>query len=85
MLHIDDSVIKKFDVRGTECIERITAIFSSFEELEPGEAFIFTNDHDPKPVYFKLKEKFDEPVLWEYLKTEPGEWVIRVSKIITNQ
>lgn len=85
MIQIDDKVIKNFDVRGSECIERITAIFNSFEELKPGEAFIFTNDHDPKPVYFKLKENFDEPIQWDYLKTEPGEWVIRVSKSETAQ
>lgn len=80
MIHIDDSVIKKFDVRGNDCIDRITSIFTSFKELKTGEAFIFTNDHDPKPVYYKLKENFEEPFDWDYLKTEPGEWVIRVSK-----
>lgn len=85
IINIDDSVIKKFDVRGMPCIDRISSIFSSFEELKPNEAFIFTNHHDPKPVYYKLKENFDEPVQWEYLKTEPEEWVIKVTKLENGQ
>ncbi len=74
-------VIKEFDVRSHPCIERLQLVFGAFHELKPGEAFIFTNDHDPKPLYFKIKAQTTEPFRWEYLQAVPGEFTIKVSKI----
>lgn len=73
-------VIKQFDVRNRPCMNRHAMVFSTFEELKPGEAFVFTNDHDPKPLYFKLEAEYSEPFIWEYLQKLPDEWIIQVSK-----
>lgn len=74
------TVVKQFDVRSHPCMDRHAMVFGTFDELKPGEAFIFTNDHDPKPLYFKLKAEYTEPFMWEYLQSLPGEWIIKVSK-----
>lgn len=74
------TVVKEFDVRGNPCVQRRDMVFGSFEELNPGEAFVFTNDHDPRPLSYKLEEFYGVPFNWEYLKTEPGEVTVKVTK-----
>lgn len=75
-----NTVVKEIDVRNHPCIERHDMVFGAFDELNPGEAFVFTNDHDPKPLYHKLKMKYGDPVMWEYLQKLSGKWSIKVSK-----
>ena len=77
----DIPVVKEFDVRSRPCVERRALVFSSFEELNPGEAFTFINDHDPRPLSFKLEEEYDAPFKWEYIHISPEEWKIKVSKM----
>ena len=74
-------VIKEFDVRGYPCMNRHDMVFGAFDELKPGEAFVFTNDHDPRPLSYKLEAVRSEPFRWEYLKAEPGEVTVKVSKV----
>lgn len=73
-------VVKKFDVRSLPCPQRREMVFGAFDELKPGEAFIFTNDHDPKPLCMQIKAVSNEPFRWEYLKLEQGEVTVKVSK-----
>jgi len=75
------TVVKQFDVRNHPCTDRRAMVFGAFNELNQGEAFVFTNDHDPKPLSFKLKAEYTDPFMWEYLQTMPGEWTVKVSKI----
>lgn len=76
----DITIVKRFDVRPFPPAERHDMVFDSFDELNPGEAFVFTNDHDPKPLYYQIEAESNIPFKWEYLENGPLEWVVKVSK-----
>lgn len=57
-------------------------IFHAFANLHSGESFIIHNNHDPKPVFFQLKEMHGDVFSWEYLKEGPQWWDIRVTRIV---
>lgn len=55
-------------------------IFQTFDSLKPGESFIIHNNHDPRPVYFQLREMRGDIFTWEYIEQGPQWWDIRVTK-----
>lgn len=55
-------------------------IFHTYANLEPGDRLIIQNDHDPKPLYFHLRELHGESFSWEYLSQGPEWWEIRIEK-----
>lgn len=73
-------VVKEFDVRPHAPAQRHEMVFSAFDELKPGQAFVFTNDHDPKPLYYQIEAESREPFSWEYLESGPTAWRVRVAK-----
>ena len=73
-------VVSTFDVRPYHPAKRHEMVFDSFAELEPGEAFIFTNDHDPKPLYYQIEAENKLPFTWEYLQAGPEVWQVKVAK-----
>jgi uncharacterized protein (DUF2249 family) len=76
----DISIVNTFDVRPHPPARRHEMVFEAFNELKPGEAFVFINDHDPKPLYYQMEAENDEPFKWEYLETMPEEWKVKVMK-----
>ena len=60
--------------------ERHEMVFNAFDELKAGEAFVFTNDHDPKPLYYQIEAESNEPFSWEYLEDGPDAWSVKVTK-----
>lgn len=77
----DISVVNKFDVRPFPPAKRHDMVFEAFDELKPGEGFIFINDHDPKPLYYQMEAEQDVPFNWEYLEVMPEEWKVKVMKL----
>lgn len=77
----DITVVNKFDVRPYPPAKRHDMVFESFDDLKPGEAFVFINDHDPKPLYYQMEAENDQPFKWEYLMTMPQEWKVKVMKL----
>lgn len=77
----DITVVNKFDVRPFPPAKRHDMVFDAFDELKPGEAFVFINDHDPKPLYYQMEAENSEPFKWEYLMTMPKEWRVKVMKL----
>jgi uncharacterized protein (DUF2249 family) len=77
----DISVVNKFDVRPFPPAKRHDMVFNAFEELKPGEAFVFINDHDPKPLYYQMEAENDVAFKWEYLMSLPQEWQVKVMKL----
>jgi uncharacterized protein (DUF2249 family) len=55
-------------------------VFTAFDELLPGEAFVFINDHDPKPLYYQIEAESQEAFTWEYLEDGPDAWKVKVAK-----
>lgn len=69
------------DVRPMRKPDKHPAIFAAYDDLPVGESFVLVNDHDPK----HLREEFeaDHPGShgWEYLRTEPRDWQIKITKM----
>ncbi|HKK45783.1 MAG TPA: DUF2249 domain-containing protein [Balneolaceae bacterium] len=76
----DITVINTFDVRPYPPAKRHEMVFNAFDDLEPGQAFVFTNDHDPKPLYYQMEAEGNEPFDWEYLLAMPEEWIVKITK-----
>lgn len=74
------SVVNEFDLRPYQPAERHEMFYKAFEEIKPGEAFEFINDHDPKPLYYQMEAESKAPFRWEYLEQGPEVWKVRVVK-----
>lgn len=68
------------DVRNTPPPQRHPLIFQTWASLQPGEAFLLVNDHDPKPLYYQFKYEHEGQFSWEYLQQGPVVWEVRVGK-----
>lgn len=69
------------DVRSLPHAQRHERIFAMFGELEPGEAFILANDHDPKPLRFQLEAMNPGGISWDYLEQGPELWRVQVGRL----
>jgi uncharacterized protein (DUF2249 family) len=69
------------DVRPLAARKRHPLIFQTFEALEPGEAFVLINDHDPKPLYYQFKAEREGRFSWDYLEQGPEVWRVRIGRI----
>jgi uncharacterized protein (DUF2249 family) len=68
------------DVRTIVPRERHPLIFNTFDALQPGEAFLLVNDHDPKPLFYQFSAERQGQFSWEYLERGPETWQVRVGK-----
>ncbi|MER3514440.1 MAG: hemerythrin [Chloroflexota bacterium] len=68
------------DVRSVPPPQRHPLIFQTFEGLQPGEAFILVNDHDPRPLYYQFKFEREGGFVWDYLEQGPEVWRVRIGK-----
>ena len=75
------SVVNEFDIRPFPPTERHEMFYKAFADIKVGEAFEFTNDHDPKPLYYQMEAESKEPFRWEYLEKGPEVWKVRVVKV----
>lgn len=69
------------DVREIPPMRRHPLIFQTFEALQPGEAFVLINDHDPKPLYYQFKFEREGQFTWDYQEQGPQVWQVRVGKV----
>ena len=72
--------MKELNVMTIEPRERHPLIFSTFDALPSGEAFILVNDHDPKPLYYQFLHEREGLFRWEYLQEGPEQWRVKISK-----
>jgi uncharacterized protein (DUF2249 family) len=77
----ETAVVQTFDARPFPPAERHERVFNAFDALKTGQAFVFTNDHDPKPLYYQLEAESLHPFLWEYLESGPEVWKVRVARV----
>ncbi len=74
-------VVNEFDLRPYPPQQRHEMFYEAFADIKAGEAFVFTNDHDPRPLYYQMEAESKEPFRWEYLEQGPVEWKVRVVKV----
>jgi uncharacterized protein (DUF2249 family) len=72
--------MKELNVINIVPRERHPLIFSTFDGLQTGEAFILVNDHDPKPLYYQFLHEREGLFTWEYLEEGPERWRVKISK-----
>lgn len=70
------------DVRQVPPPQRHPLIFQTFEALQPNEAFLLVNDHDPKPLYYQFSFERKGEFSWEYLEQGPTTWRVRIGKAV---
>lgn len=51
---------KELDLRDVPPPERHPKIHESFESLDGGDTLTIINDHEPKPLYYEMKEEVEE-------------------------
>ena len=70
-----------FDVRAHAPAQRHQQIFAAVAALLPGESFVLTNDHDPKPLRYQLDAEEPGQIGWEYLAEGPDVWRVKISRV----
>jgi uncharacterized protein (DUF2249 family) len=50
----------KLDLRDVAPPKRHPTIMKAFEEMESGAVLTLVNDHEPKPLYYQMKEEVTE-------------------------
>lgn len=71
----------ELDVRGMRKPDKHPTIFRAYAALVPGESFVLINDHDPKHLHDEFEADHSGSYDWEYLKQEPRDWRIRITKL----
>lgn len=77
------SEVPVLDVTVIEPWYKHSTIYEHFDALKEGEAFIIHNDHDPKPLYYALINDRGDIFTWDYLKSGPEIWEIKIGKKIS--
>lgn len=77
---INESDYPELDVREYPPAKRHELIFKRYEDLNGEDGFVLVNDHDPKPLYYQLKEDFSGELRWEYIQQSDGEWKVLIGK-----
>lgn len=70
----------ELDVRTEIPARRHELIFERYSELQPGEAYVLVNDHDPKPLYYQFAAEYEGRFTWEYLDEGPEVWRVRIGR-----
>lgn len=75
------AALPTLDVRPIPPRDKHPTIFSTFDALAPGEAFVLVNDHDPRPLRYQLEATRPGAFEWEYLETGPTVWRVRIGRV----
>lgn len=56
-------------------------IFETFDSLNPGEAMLLVNDHDPQPLRFQFELERPGTFSWSYIERGPETFRIRIGRL----
>jgi uncharacterized protein (DUF2249 family) len=70
------------DARAVPPLDRHALIFSTFDALQPGQAFDLVNNHDPSPLYDQFQKARRGQFEWQYVMEGPGRWQVRIAKAV---
>jgi len=71
---------KLIDVTQIAPKNRHQIILGTFENLTTGDSFRISNDHNPKPLFYEMREQWGDAVTWEYLLNGPDLWEVKIGK-----
>lgn len=74
--------VETLDVRDIEPSRRHDLIHERFAALDPGDALEIVNDHEPKPLFYEMREDVDSFDAEGYVVEErgPGEYAATFPK-----
>ncbi len=72
--------IRELDVRQVPPPRRHPEIFQTFDSLEPGDAFVLINDHDPKPLLYQFQVERPGRFDWSVLEAGPERFRIEIRR-----
>ncbi|MGH6656221.1 MAG: DUF2249 domain-containing protein [Actinocrinis sp.] len=61
--------------------QRHPRIFARYASLAPGESFILSNTHDPKPLRREFHAAHPDAFTWDYVEAGPDRWQVRIGKV----
>lgn len=72
----------ELDLRDMAPPKRHPTIMTAFEEMEKGDVLTLVNDHEPKPLYYQMKEEVEsfDAEGYEVEQEEPRKFVARLPK-----
>ena len=70
----------ELDLRPLPPFQRHPRVYEVFEDLQPGEAFVLVNDHDPRPLHYTFHYERPGQFTWEYLEQGPEIWRVCIGK-----
>lgn len=73
--------METLDVTKIEPRMKHPTIFSKFDALAGGQAFVLHNDHDPVPLYYQMLAERGQVFEWEYLKKGPEIYEVKITKL----
>ncbi|WP_026700661.1 DUF2249 domain-containing protein [Salibacterium aidingense] len=71
----------KVDTTEYPAKEKHPVIFSTFDELKPGEVMELKNDHDPRPLYYQFMMEREGQFNWNYTEEGPTTWKVEIGKL----
>ena len=71
---------RELDVRVIAPREKHPTIFRTFDALQPGEAMIIINDHDPRPLKYQFAAERPDAFEWTYLAEGPQTWRVQIAR-----
>lgn len=72
------------DVRPLRKPDKHPTIFAAYDKLPAGGSFVLVNDHDPRHLRDEFELDHPGSYGWEYLRQEPRDWQIKISKLTDN-
>lgn len=71
----------RLDVRPVEPKHRLETILGAWNNLRAGDALFLSVDHDPQCMYYTLAADYGkEAFTFEYLKSGPVDWEVKVTR-----
>lgn len=77
-------VVSELDVCSLPPPRRHPEIFRAFDALQPGQAFVLVNDHEPKPLLYQFQMERPATFEWNVLEAGPRRFRVEIRRRNTN-
>ncbi|MCL6626048.1 MAG: DUF2249 domain-containing protein [Alicyclobacillus shizuokensis] len=69
-------------IRATEYPPQLKhkVIFETFDRLQPGEAMLLINDHDPVPLRYQFQLERPGQFTWDYVEQGPETFQVKIGR-----
>ncbi len=68
------------DMTALPQFEKHQKLFGTIDSLKSGETLKIINDHDPKPLKYKLEIEQKGMFAWEYEQEGPHIWMVVITR-----